>query len=88
MMPENYKVVLVDKYFEYSTSRGLNGKQHKMLELLSEAVCKFMTQDIVDEINRMTMSFMLGEIDMKEVNRRVEEIKKKMFDKEGSDVEK
>jgi hypothetical protein len=30
----------------------------------------------------MTMSFMLGEIDMKEVNRRVEEIKKKMFDKE------
>lgn len=72
-------VVLIDKYFEYSSTRGLNGKQAKMLQALSKELCKAMTQDIVDEINKITMGLVLGTINKEEAGIKIYEIKNKMF---------
>ena len=79
--------ILVDKYFEYRSTRGLNGKQSKMLQVLSKEVCKMMTQDIVDEVSRISMGLMFGTISKEEADVEIEEIKNKML-KEGGYVEK
>jgi len=77
--------VLVDKFFEYHSERGLSGKQIKMLGVISREICKYMTPEIAQEISRTSFQFLQGIITMEEVNLRIEKIKKEMF-KEDKDV--
>jgi len=82
---DKYNPVLVDKFFEYHSERGLNGKQMKMLGAISREICKYMTPEIAQEISRTSFQFLQGIITMEEVNLRIEKIKKEMF-KEDKDV--
>ena len=77
--------VLVDKFFEYHSERGLSGKQIKMLGVISREIGKYMTHEIAQEISRTSFQFLKGIITMEEVNLRIEKIKKEMF-KEDKDV--
>ena len=71
--------VLVDKFFEYHSERGLSGKQIKMLGVISREIGKYMTPEIAQEISRTSFQFLQGIITMEEVNLRIEKIKKEMF---------
>ena len=71
--------VLVDKFFEYHSERGLSGKQMKMLGVISREIGKYMTPEIAQEISRISFQFVKGIITMEEVNLRIEKIKKEMF---------
>ena len=71
--------VLVDKFFEYHSERGLSGKQIKMLGVISREIGKYMTPEIAQEISRTSFQFLQGIITMEDVNLRIEKIKKEMF---------
>lgn len=76
---DKYNPVLVDKFFEYHSERGLNDKQVKMISAISKEIGKYMTTEIAQEISRTSFQFLQGIITMEEVNLRIEKMKKQMF---------